>query len=274
MRDRFIVQNAANIGGVDGNAEERYAKALSLVTEICVKTQDKVASMEAAAHENIERTKRIEDGINTLLLAQGVKSPCRPSKKPRTTEGSSETTDATPGVASRNAYQAMSTGVAVQNNVSFRNAGAWALNTFVSNVIKSRQVSTNSGFCGDIKSSTRKRYRYVLDGLVALAEDDEKPYFNPNRAPVWDAHHTQVGVDRDLWFRKLDEVVIRLTKELVEKYLKKKARLQAEQDCSDEQLSKRFIKLKNSQKVSLGSVGNLIESVRTNEKKGSWPSKK
>ena len=120
MRDRFIVQNAANIGGVDGNAEERYAK---VVTEICVKTQDKVASMEAAAHENIERTKRIEDGVNTLLLAQGVKPPCRPSKKPRTTEGSSETTDATPGVASRNAYQAMSTGVAVQNNVSFGNAG-------------------------------------------------------------------------------------------------------------------------------------------------------
>lgn len=26
VRDRFIVQNAANIGGVDGNAEERYAK--------------------------------------------------------------------------------------------------------------------------------------------------------------------------------------------------------------------------------------------------------
>ena len=60
-----------------------------------------------------------------------------------------------------------------------------------------------------------------------MAEDDEKQYFNPNRAPVWDAHHTQVGVDRDVWFRKLDEVVIRLAKELVEKYLKKKARLQA-----------------------------------------------
>ena len=78
-------------------------------------------------------------------------------------------------------------------------------------------------------------------------------------------------MDRDVWFRKLDEVVIRLAKELVEKYPKKKARLQAKQDESEEQLSNRFNKLKNSQKVSLGSVGNLIESVRTNESKGYWP---
>ena len=201
--------------------------------------------------------------------------PLHTSHRRQRTDGS-ETTNATSGVAktatSRDAYQEMSTGAAVQNNVSFDNANGWGLNYFVSNVIKARQFSSSPSFCGGITSSTRKRYRYVLDGLIELAKDDEKHYFNPNKAPVWDAHHSQVGVDRDVWFRKLDEVVRRLTTELIVKYLMKKARLQAIPDESENDLLKRYKKLKNSQKESLGSVGNLIESVRTAENNGCWPS--
>jgi len=278
VRDRFIVQNAANIGGGDGNVEERYAKALSLVTEMCMKTQDKMSSLSAVVHETNERSKRMEDGINTLtlLLAGGVKSPCRPSaaKKQRTEESESDnTTPNTTSVAAtqRDAFQTMSSGVAVQNHTSFTEAGSWTINKFVANVIKSRQFSGANGFCGNIKSSNRKRYRYVYDGLVALANDSEKQYFNPNKAPVWDAHHSHPGdVDRDLWFRQLDQVVIRLSTTLTRQYLKRKARVQKKEGEPDEQLLARYNKLLNSQKTSLGSVGNLIETVMAAEKKGHW----
>lgn len=273
VRDRYIVQNAANIGGGDGNAEKRYAKALSLVTEMCMKTQDKVSSLSAVLHETNERTKRMEDGINTLLLARGVKSPCRPSaaKKQRLEESDSANTTSV-AVTKRNAFQTMSSGMmAVQNHVSFKDAGSWTINKFVANVIKSRQFSADKGFCGGITSSTRKRYRYVYDGLVALASDSQKQYFDPNKAPVWDEHHSHPGgVDRDLWFRELDKVVIGLAKKLIRNYLKRKARAQKEQGETDEQLLARFNKLLNSQKQSVGSVGNLIEKVKGAETKGVW----
>ena len=76
-----------------------------------------------------------------------------------------------------------------------------------------------------------------------MAKDDEKQYFNPNKAPVWDAHHSQLDVDRGVWFSKLFEVDVGLTKKLVKKYLEKKARLQGEEIKSEEQLLKRFNKL-------------------------------
>ena len=281
VRERFIVQNAANIGAYGESEEERLRTALSQVTEICIKTQDTLSVMTAKVTELDEKATRIEAGVNTLLALQhpGAMSPCRPHKKQRLASESDgvSTVAAVAAVAAAkpDAHIAMKTGQTLLTHSNIFKVKDMSTNKFVELTIKARQPPSSSIFGGtDIDSSSRKRFRDVFTELKALADGNEKYYFDHNKAPIWDHHHSQEGMpDRDVWFQQLDRVVTRLTNTLLDTYLKKKARLQ-NLNGSEEAIQQAFTKLKRGQKKAMGSLGNLIETVKSAEKRGKWDKKK
>ena len=278
VRERFIVQNAANIGAYGESEEERLRTALSQVTEICIKTQDTLSVMTAKVTELDEKATRIEAGVNTLLALQhpGAMSPCRPHKKQRlASESDGVSTVAAVAAAKPDVYTTMKTGQTLLTHSNIFKVKDMSTNKFVELTIKARQPPSSSIFGGtDIDSSSRKRFRDVFTELKALADGNEKYYFDHNKAPIWDHHHSQEGMpDRDVWFQQLDRVVTRLTNTLLDTYLKKKARLQ-NLNGSEEAIQQAFTKLKRGQKKAMGSLGNLIETVKSAEKRGKWDKNK